>query len=77
MTAGRIEILLDEYQGFINKTKNLEKQIRENDNEIKLLNTKLNNIKEAIDDLKNEGLHNRIFKWNKIIKELKNTLENA
>ena len=66
----RIEISLEEYNALKNKVKNLEEQIVIDSKEIKKYKSDLEDLFFAIEDLENEGLLDRIFKWKNIINSL-------
>ena len=66
----RIEISLEEYNALKNKVKNLEEQIVIDSKEIKKYKSDLEDLFFAIEDLENEGLFDRIFKWKNIINSL-------
>ena len=66
----RIEISLEEYNALKNKVKNLEEQIVIDSKEIKKYKSDLEDLFFAIEDLENEGLFDRVFKWKNIINSL-------
>ena len=66
----RIEISMEEYDALKNKIKNLEEQIVIDSKEIKKYKSDLEDLFFAIEDLENEGLFDRVFKWKNIINSL-------
>ena len=63
----RIEISMEEYDALKAKIKNLEEQIVIDSKEIKKYKSDLEDLFFAIEDLENEGLFDRVFKWKNII----------
>ena len=66
----RIEISMEEYDALKAKIKNLEEQIVIDSKEIKKYKSDLEDLFFAIEDLENEGLFDRVFKWKNIINSL-------
>ena len=64
----RIEIPMEEYQGLKDKVKSLESSLIEEKNQTSIYKQKFNEAKELFDDLKSEGLINRLFNWKRVIK---------
>ena len=72
---GRIEISLEEYQGLKSKIKDLEKKYYDTYNKLVSYEKKIKNIKEISEDLYDEPIGDRVFRWKKITEPLKNILE--
>ena len=71
----RIEIPLDEYNTLKQKIRDLEKMLNDNSNQLSLYQNEINNIEKLILNLKEEGIINRVFNWQKIIKPLMEILK--
>lgn len=70
----RIEIPIEDYNGFKERIKALEKTISDISKEASEYKEKLSDIKLLVMDLEKEGLLNRIFSWKNIIKQFKDLL---
>lgn len=66
----RIEIPLNEYNSLKDKINNLEETIIKNSKEINILKEKYEEAKFLVQELQNEDLISRMFKWKNITKPL-------
>ena len=68
--GGRIEIPIGKYRWFTTRIDTLEKKLSEARDKNIVLNTKLSEIKETIEELAEAPLFRRLFSWNKTITPL-------
>ena len=72
----RIEIPLKEYNGLKDKIKSLENDLSKATKEASLYKEKYFDLKSVAENLKNETMLSRIFKWKRIISPLSEIVSN-
>ena len=70
----RIEMAFSEYNALKFRIKTLEQSLIDASKELEAYKEKMDDIKEAFEDLEDETLSNRLFHWKSIIKPLKDKL---
>lgn len=71
----RIELELSEYQGMRTKIKNLESALNSVSQEAATNKEIIEQAKALVEDLENENIINRLFKWKDIITPLRSLFE--
>ena len=66
----RIEISMSEYDSLKNRIKELELGLIDVTKEVTLCNERYDEAKFLIENLENESLFNRAFKWKSVIKPI-------
>jgi len=69
--SARIEITIEEYQGFKSKIKNLESALNSVSQEAALYKEKIEQAKALVEDLDSETFVDRLFKWKSLTKPLR------
>lgn len=67
----RIDIDMKEYQGMMNKIKNLESALNSVSTEAAISKELLEKARALVVDLDGEGFLNRLFSWSSVTKPLK------
>jgi uncharacterized protein Yka (UPF0111/DUF47 family) len=70
MSSGRIEIPMDEFKGMKEKIDSLEKTLASKDKEIEVLKDKVLNLENAVDDIADTPLFERVFNWKSNLKNI-------
>ena len=66
----RIEISMSEYDSLKDRIKELELELIDVTKEVTLCNERYDEVKFLIENLENESLFNRVFKWKSVIKPI-------
>ena len=69
--ASRIEIPLDEYNGLKGKIRKIEDTLVDMSQETSVYKEIIDTLKILIEDLEDESLFNRIFRWANVVAPLK------